>query len=303
MSPGTNRKSEELSQSTNTGGPPPTESQDRVLQPNLVIRLTIRIRTMFKNIICTIVVLSVLSCKESGKAVDVSAFYRTQADSIHIQNIEGNLIPMYSVAGSVRKMSIPEMMKQERIPGLSIAFVDNGQIAWTKHYGYANLEDSIPITSETVFAGASLSKPVTAIAALNLVEKGLLSLDEDVNLKLKGWKVPETPLTQNEKVTLRRLIGHNAGVKNDLWSSYLPGEKVPTLNQMLAGEEPSADPATSVIHEPGSRVDCSNPGYSIIQMLLMDVSGEAFDPSDPRELFLIPRGCRILLSINPFPKT
>ncbi|MGB5317371.1 MAG: serine hydrolase domain-containing protein [Robiginitalea sp.] len=233
---------------------------------------------MFKRILCSLIATSIISCNETVKEINDSAYYSSKADSIHAQHIENNLIPMYSVAGRVRKMSIPEMMEQDRIPGLSIAFVDNGQIAWTKHYGYASLEDSIPIASQTVFTGASLSKPVTAIAALHLVEKGLLNLDEDVNLKLKEWKVPETPLTDNEKVTLRRLIGHNAGIKNDLWSSYLPGEKVPTLNQMLAGEEPSVDPPTSVIHEPGSRVEYSNPGYSIIQKLLMDVSDDPFEP-------------------------
>ncbi len=184
---------------------------------------------------------------------------------------------MYSVAGKVRRMTIPEMMKQDNIPGMSIAFVDNGEITWTKCYGYADLEDSIPVTSQTVFTGASLSKPVTAIAALSLVEKGVLSLDEDVNLQLKEWNIPETSLTENEKVTLHRLIGHNAGIKNDLWSSYLPEETVPTLNQMLAGEKPSIDPQTSVIYEPGSRTEYSNPGYSIIQKLLMDVSNEEFD--------------------------
>lgn len=184
---------------------------------------------------------------------------------------------MYSVAGKVHRMTIPEMMKQDNIPGVSIAFIDNGQIAWTKQYGYANLEDSIPINSQTVFTGASLSKPVTAIAALHLVEKGLLNLDEDVNLQLKDWKIPETLLTEHEKVTLRRLISHNAGIKNDLWSSYLPEEKVPTLKQMLAGEAPSVDPPTSVIHEPGSKTEYSNPGYAIVQKLLMDVSNEEFN--------------------------
>jgi len=168
------------------------------------------------------------------------------------------------------------MMKQDNIPGLSMAFVDSGQIAWTKHYGFASLEDSIPISSETVFTGASLSKPIAAIAALRLVEQGLLNLDEDVNLKLKEWKVPETELTSNKKVTLRRLIDHSAGIKNDLWSSYLPEDKVPTLNQMLAGEKPSVDPATSVIFEPGSRTKYSNPGYSILQKLLMDVNKDDF---------------------------
>ncbi len=221
--------------------------------------------------------LCLFSCSDSSRVIKDSEFFRSAADSIHAQNIEGNLIPMYSVAGKVQRMTIPEMMKQNNIPGMSIAFVDSGQIAWTKHYGYANLEDSILINSETVFTGASLSKPITAIAALALVEKGLLNLHDDVNLKLKEWKVPETQLTESEKVTLRRLIGHKAGIKNDLWSNYLPGEEVPTLKQMLAGEKPSIDPPSSVIHTPGSKTKYSNTGYSIIQKLLMDVQGEEFD--------------------------
>ncbi len=188
------------------------------------------------------------------------------------------MIPMYSVKGAVNRLSITEMMEKDNIPGLSIAFVDQGEISWQKCYGFSNLADSIPVNIETVFTGASLSKPITAVAALNLVEKGLLDLDEDVNKKLTEWKVPMTELTQKEKVTLRRLIGHQAGIKNDLWSSYLPGENVPTLNQMLSGEKPSVDPATSVVHEPGSKTEYSNPGYAIIQKLLMDVSNQEFDP-------------------------
>lgn len=240
---------------------------------------------MLKLLSCLTFVLLITSCAYSSSVTGDSANFKSKADSIHAQNIEDNLIPMYSVAGKVRRMSIPEMMKQDHIPGMSITFIDNGQIAWTKHYGYANLEDSIPISSETVFTGASLSKPITAIAALHLVEKGALDLDEDVNLKLKEWKVPETEWTETEKVTLRRLISHTAGIKNDLWSSYLPEEKVPTLNQMLAGEKPSVDPQTSVIREPGSKIKYSNPGYSIIQKLLMDVTNEEFAPLIDRLVF------------------
>ncbi|MGH1364550.1 MAG: serine hydrolase domain-containing protein [Calditrichia bacterium] len=240
---------------------------------------------MFKSVTYVLFTLSILSCTEPGNVANDSDYYRSPADSVHAGNVVSNMIPMYSVAGKVNRMTIPEMMKRDNIPGLSIAFVDSGKIAWTKHYGYASLEDSIPINSETVFTGASLSKPIAAIAALSLVEKGLLNLDEDVNLKLKEWKVPETELTKTEKVTLRRLIGHSAGIKNDLWSSYLPHEEVPTLNQMLAGEKPSVDPATSVIFEPGSRTKYSNPGYSIIQKLLMDVSDEGFNPIIDRFVF------------------
>lgn len=232
---------------------------------------------MFKKIIYLNLILLIVSCSNLGNKTKNSEYFRSKTDSIHAQNIENNLIPMYSVAGKVKRMTIPEMMKLDKIPGMSIAFVDNGELAWTKHYGYANLEDSIPVSSETVFTGASLSKPITAIAALNLVEKGVLDLDEDVNLKLKEWKIPESTLTKKEKVTLRRLISHKAGIKNDLWSSYLPEDTIPTLNQMLAGEKPSLDPQTSVIYEPGSKTEYSNPGYSIIQKLIMDVKNEEFD--------------------------
>ena len=232
---------------------------------------------MFKKIYYLNLTLLLISCTVSQNETNESEYFRTKADSIYALHIEKNLIPMYSVAGKVKKMSIPEMMKQDSIPGMSIAFVDNGEIAWTKHYGFANIKDSVPVNSETIFTGASLSKPITAIAALRLVESGFLNLDEDVNLKLKEWKVPESKLTEKEKVTLRRLISHNAGIKNDLWNSYLPTETVPTLNQILSGEKPSIDPATSVIFEPGSRSKYSNPGYSIIQKLLMDTQNESFE--------------------------
>lgn len=256
---------------------------------------------MPKQVFYIAFVFIVISCSHSKNKTKDSAYYRSTADSIHAQNIEGNLIPMYSVAGKVQRMTIPEMMKQDRIPGMSIAFVDHGEIAWTKHYGYANLEDSIPVSSETVFTGASLSKPITAVAALRLVESGQLNLDEDVNLTLKEWKVPETSFTEKEKVTLRRLINHSAGVKNDLWSSYLPGDSVPTLNQMLAGEAPSVDPATSVIREPGSSTKYSNPGYSVVQKLIMDVSDREFDEIID-ELVFEPVGMESSSFTQPIPK-
>jgi len=240
---------------------------------------------MLKKIFYLSLALFITSCNPEKKAADNSEYFRSKADSTHAHNIENNMIPMYSVEGKVNSMTIPEIMKQDSIPGMSIAFIDNGQIAWTQHYGYANLQDSIPVNSTTVFTGASLSKPITAIAALRLVEKGLLDLDEDVNLNLKEWKVPEEDLTKDEKVTLRRLIAHKAGIKNDLWSSYLPNEEIPTINQILSGEPPSVDPATTVVFEPGSRSKYSNPGYSIIQKLLMDINDQDFDKIIDRLIF------------------
>ena len=68
------------------------------------------------------------------------------------------------------------------------------------------------MTSRTLFQAGSISKPVAAAGALALVEQGKLALDEDVNQKLKTWKVPDNGFTKTEKVTLRRLMSHTAGL-------------------------------------------------------------------------------------------
>jgi len=68
------------------------------------------------------------------------------------------------------------------------------------------------VTSDTLFQAASISKPVSALAALRLVEEGKLSLDENVNDKLRTWKVPDNQFTAQKKVTVRRILSHSAGL-------------------------------------------------------------------------------------------
>jgi len=217
------------------------------------------------------------------------------------QWIESHLTPLHSLTGKVTRKSIPQLMLEDNIPGLSMAFVDQGKILWQRSYGYSDLENLTKVDKQTVFTGASLSKPLAAVAALNLVDNGMLNLDEDVNQTLKNWQIPESNFTTTEKVTLRRLISHRAGIRNDLWSSYLPNEEVPTLTQMLAGQSPSIDPATEVVRIPGSTERYSNPGYSIIQKLLEDVKNNSFE-NILDELVLQPSGMNDSSFEQPMPE-
>ncbi len=68
-------------------------------------------------------------------------------------------------------------MLKYKVPGLRVVFTDKGKISWSKSFGYTNLKDSIKVDDKTVFPGASLGKPITAMAALNLVEKGNIKCD------------------------------------------------------------------------------------------------------------------------------
>lgn len=229
---------------------------------------------MKKVLLITLIILS--ACKQK-KSSEITSTALNNDSIAQIERIEKNLVPVHYLKGMDHKKSIPQVMKEDGIAGVSIAFFEKDTITWQKTYGYANLADSTKVTPKTVFNGASLSKPVTAMAALNLVERGVLSLNGDVNNYLKGWKVPENNFTKTEKVTLKRLLGHTAGFERYVQSSYFPNEALPTIDQMLSGEKPSIDPPVSMVSVPGQKQIYSNPGYSVIEKLIEDATGKEFN--------------------------
>jgi hypothetical protein len=127
----------------------------------------------------------------------------------HVKNIETDTVEV-SVGPSEPplQMSLQKLMDLFKAPGFSIAVIDDYQIVWAKAYGVTDAGSRNPVTSTTLFQAGSISKPVAATGALWLVEQGKLSLDENVNEKLKAWKVPENEFTATQKVTLRRLMSH-----------------------------------------------------------------------------------------------
>src|SRR5260221_6870758 len=91
---------------------------------------------------------------------------------------------------------IQAQMSERQISGLSLAVIQNGRIE-ARAYGVTS-RGGVPVTGATLFQAGSISKPVAAVGSLRLVEQGRLSLDEDVNARLKSWKVPENEFTQTE---------------------------------------------------------------------------------------------------------
>jgi len=135
---------------------------------------------------------------------------------------------------------------------------------------------TVPVTPKTLFQAGSISKPVAAAGMLALVQEGKLSLDEDVNQKLKTWKVPENEFTKEQKVTLRRLASHSAGLTVHGFPGYDVDEKVPTLLQIFNGEKPANTAPIRVDFVPGSDERYSGGGVTIEQQLMMDASGKQF---------------------------
>lgn len=220
-----------------------------------------------------------------------------------IERIENGLVPAIAIKGEpVRKMSLAERMKHYEVPGVSIAFLDHGEISWTRTYGFANLAQQKPITPETLFEAGSISKPTTALAVLRLFQDGSLDLDEDVNVKLTAWKVPENELTKKQKVTLRRLLSHTSGINVHGFDGYAQGEPAPTLVQVLRGEKPANTPPIQVVTEPGTSWRYSGGGYTIVQLLLTELEHRPF-PEIMEDLVLHPAGMTHSTFQQPLPQS
>lgn len=167
-------------------------------------------------------------------------------------------------------------MKLFTVPGLSVAVIDNFKIAWAKGYGVTSVTGSVPVSTDTMFQAASISKPVTAVAALQLIEQGILSLDEPVNDKLVSWHLPENNFTRGHPVTLRHLLTHTAGLNIIGFLGYEYSAPVPSVVQILAGESPANTEALTVATVPGSTWSYSGGGFTLLQQLLIDVTGKSF---------------------------
>jgi CubicO group peptidase (beta-lactamase class C family) len=218
-----------------------------------------------------------------------------------IARIESGLIFDPIAVKGQTPYKLAEQMEYYKVPGVSVAFFEGDHIAWARGYGYADVAQKIPVTPETLFQAASISKPVSALAALHLVEEGKLSLDEDVNAKLKSWKVPENEFTKNQKVTLRRLLTHSAGLTVHGFHGYASDEKLPTVVQVLDAETPANTPAVRVDTEPGRILRYSGGGFIVMQLLLTDVTGKPF-PELMNELVLRRAGMDRSTYQQPLPK-
>src|SRR3982751_1769554 len=223
------------------------------------------------------------------------------ADTARIERVLRGLRPSVEVVGRPPvQWALAERMKEHMVPGISIAVIEGGRISWARGVGVKEAGKSDSVTPGTLFQAASISKPVAATAMLRLVERGTLQLDTNVNKYLTSWKVPDNKFTATEKVTLRRIVSHTAGLTVHGFPGYDPSAPRPTVVQVLNGEKPANTEAVRVDTTPGTIERYSGGGTTIMQQLLVDVSGKPF-PTLMQELVLGPVGMTSSTYEQPLP--
>ena len=154
-------------------------------------------------------------------------------------------------------------MKKGKIPGLALAIVHNNQLVYGRGYGYSNIEHRVPVQLETIFQSGSVGKQFAAMAAMILVERGDLELDEPIKNYMddlpKSWK----------KITLRHLLTHTSGLGDypdeiDFRADYSEDDMLELIKK------------APLDFQPGEQYSYSNLGYDFLGILLHQVSGEEY---------------------------
>ncbi len=198
-------------------------------------------------------------------------------------DVENGLLRRYRFEKTTPEtFNIHSRMAHYNVPGVSIAILKDGALAWAKGYGTANSETGTIVDEHTLFQAGSISKPLAALAALKLWEEGKVDLDADVNQYMKGWKVPSNKYTGAEKVTLRRLLTHTAGTTVHGFPGYAQDEAFPTDIEVLKGKGNTDKITVDTI--PGSRWRYSGGGYTIMEKVVEDVSGMSFETYMGKEI-------------------
>ena len=200
---------------------------------------------------------------------------RAQADAdAVIARIEA---PQTSGSGELDALTLQALMERFPVPGLSIAVVKAFKLHWARAYGVADVATGRRVDTQTRFQAASISKPLTALATMRLVQAHRLDLDADVNTRLKSWRLPDTALTRDQPVTPRALLSHTSGADDGFgFPGYAPGAALPTTVQILEGQAPSNVGKVAFARPPFAAYKYSGGGYVILQLALSELTGRPF---------------------------
>lgn len=183
------------------------------------------------------------------------------------------------------RWSLAERMAFHHVPGVAIAVLKEGRVVQAVGFGVREAGTHEAVDGNTLFSVGSISKVVTAAAALRLVAQGRLELDRDVERYLKSWHIPPGPGSANPTVTLRQLMSHTAGLSVHGFPDFLPGEALPTLVESLNGTPPAQNEPVRPLRPPGQLSDYSGGGTTVEQMVIEDVTGTPLETVARHQVF------------------
>lgn len=169
------------------------------------------------------------------------------------------------------------LMKAQHIPGLSVAVALKGDIIWKEAFGYADLDNQVKVTTDSRFRVGSVSKSITSIALVKMMEEGKIDIGQTVQHYLPAFPRQKYP------ITLKQLAGHLGGIRhykeNDS-TDYIHKEHYTDVTSSL-----NIFKNDSLLFEPGTRYNYSSYGFVLLSAAMEKAAGQNFPRLMQQELF------------------
>jgi len=250
-----------------------------------------------RSLTLSIVAGFVITCLSASAQTDSAML----TDSAKVREVENNLVGATQAEGEVPG-TIKDRMAHYRLKGLSVAIIHNYKIEWAKGYGWADEGSRIPVTDQTLFQAASISKSLNAVGVLKLVQDKRLDLYSDINnylyvktpktvdaakksgntfILMNGdnlsWSFRYDSLSKGKKISMANLLSHTAGLNVHGFGGYERGADLPTLPQILDGKAPANSRPVRSMYEPGRKFEYSGGGITISQLIVTDITNQPYD--------------------------
>lgn len=220
----------------------------------------------------------------STKPLAALALFAAMAFGSHVSAATPAAPPPFA---DVVEREVPAIMKAAKIQGVAVGLIVDGKLAYARGFGYADHAGKVPVTPDTVFVAASLSKPVASWVTMRLAAQGRVQLDRPVADVLSPW-----PLAQNQfdyrRITIRHLLSHTAGTTLGGYEGWLDFKELPTLEQSLAGKT-NGRGAVELFAPVGAKFQYSGGGYTLMQLAIERTTKRKYQDL-ARELVFRPLG-------------
>lgn len=187
----------------------------------------------------------------------------------------------------VIEREVPIIMKEAHIQGAAVGLIVDGKLVYVQGFGHADHAGKVPVTPDTVFVAASLSKPIASWVTMRLAEQRHFDLDDAVADAVVPWPLANGPY-DDRAITYRHLLSHTAGTSLGGYEGWLQFKELPTLEQSLAGRT-NGRGAVELLAPAGSRFQYSGGGYTLLQLAIERTTHRRYQDL-ARELVFEPLG-------------
>lgn len=197
--------------------------------------------------------------------------------------------PAAPAFATVIDSEVPEIMRTANIKGAAVGLIVDGELVYAKGFGFADHAGKIPVTPDTVFVAASLSKPIAAWVTLRLAKQGAITLDQHVADLVIPWPLAASTY-DHHAITFRHLLSHTAGTTLGGYQGWLDYKELPTLEESLAGKT-NGRGAVELFAPAGSKFQYSGGGYTLMQLAIERTTRRKYSDL-ARELLFQPLGMK-----------